>query len=93
MTLLRLPFGLVAWSQPAEPPCDEDDRRRWATLSLAELDVCLLVIAGLTNREAADTRGVALRTQANLLHSASRKLGVQGPTELISRYAHLAHPG
>jgi DNA-binding CsgD family transcriptional regulator len=92
VTVLRLLGGLVAWSQPTDDVTDDEDRQRWATLSMAELDVCLLVIAGLSNRDVAHTRGVTLRTQANLLYSASKKLAVHGRPELISRYAHLAYP-
>ncbi len=53
-------------------------------LSTAERDVALLVADGCSHRDIARSRCASLRTVANQIASAYRKLGVSGRFELIS---------
>jgi DNA-binding CsgD family transcriptional regulator len=56
-----------------------------ATLTPAEREIVGLVALGMTNREIARERGSAMRTVANQLASAYRKLRVGSRFELIAR--------
>lgn len=55
-----------------------------AALSEAEREVVDGVLAGLSNAAIALRRGTSERTVGNQLHSASRKLGVSGRSELVA---------
>lgn len=54
-------------------------------LTRAEREVIALALAGCSNRYIASRRGCALRTVANQLASAYRKLGLSGRRELAAR--------
>lgn len=54
-------------------------------LTEAERDVIALALAGCSNRRIASLRSSALRTVANQLASAYRKLGLSGRRELAAR--------
>lgn len=55
-----------------------------AQLSLAERDVAALIVRGCSNEEIARTRNKSVRTIANQVASAMRKLGVGSRVELSS---------
>ncbi|HEX3596425.1 MAG TPA: helix-turn-helix transcriptional regulator [Polyangiaceae bacterium] len=58
-----------------------------AGLTIAERDVALLVVDGLTNAEIGIQRHTSPRTVANQVAAVFRKLGVHGRLELIRRLA------
>lgn len=58
------------------------DRETVATLTKAELRVAVAVSAGRSNREAAETLSLSVRTVESHLLSVFRKLGVRNRTEL-----------
>ncbi|MCB9618146.1 MAG: helix-turn-helix transcriptional regulator [Sandaracinus sp.] len=58
-----------------------------ARLSAAERDVVVGALEGRSNRELSLARGTSIRTIANQLASAFRKLGVKGRAELAARLA------
>src|SRR5262245_50259691 len=63
------------------------DRR----LPAAEADVVRAAVAGSTNADIARRRGTSVRTVANQLASAFRRLGVSGRAELASLAAQCVH--
>ncbi len=56
-----------------------------APLTDAERDVVMLVLLGLSNQEVAERRACSVRTVANQLASAYRKLEVGSRGELVAR--------
>jgi len=67
----------------------------WSTeeksaLTDAELANIRLVIEGRTNRAIASARGVSVRTVANQLATAYRKLGVASRFELLAKVRRLS---
>lgn len=76
---------LFSWDvQQGAPPATDDPRH---SLSPSEHEVLAKVVAGATNREIAEARGVSERTVANQMASLLRKLGATSRFELIHRYA------
>jgi DNA-binding CsgD family transcriptional regulator len=57
-------------------------------LTAAENEVLACAAAGLSNAEIARRRGKSLRTIANQLASAYRKLGVSGRQEVLAQLNH-----
>ena len=55
-------------------------------LTSRELEVVRAVVAGASNREAADRAGVSVRTVENQLLAAYRKLGVRNRRELAALF-------
>jgi DNA-binding CsgD family transcriptional regulator len=53
------------------------------TLTAAEREVVRLVVTGKSNAQIARARGVAVRTVANQVAAAMRKLGASSRTDLI----------
>jgi DNA-binding CsgD family transcriptional regulator len=56
-------------------------------LTAAEHEVALAVARGGSNREIAEARGASVRTVANQVASACRKLGVRNRRELAAELA------
>ncbi|MCA9599922.1 MAG: helix-turn-helix transcriptional regulator [Myxococcales bacterium] len=80
--VLRLGLGrLAALSLPASKP------EQVAALSPAEREVVRLALGGFGNGEIAELRQTSLRTVANQLASAYKKLGVSGRSELANKLA------
>ncbi len=69
--------AVVIFSYPIE-------HRLLAGLTEAERDVVLGVLQGLSNKEIASARRRSVRTVANQLTCAFRKLGVQSRRELVA---------
>jgi DNA-binding NarL/FixJ family response regulator len=59
------------------------------SLSEAERDVAIVVLAGMSNTEIAVARGTSTRTVANQVASLLRKLGVRSRTEAVAALARL----
>src|SRR5687768_6985552 len=70
------PDTFAILSFPAGDPALPD------TLSAAEKEVCVLLLAGATNAEVAERRRTAVRTVANQVASILRKLGAGSRSEL-----------
>jgi DNA-binding CsgD family transcriptional regulator len=70
------PDTFAILSFPAGDPALPD------SLSAAEKEVCLLLLAGATNAEVAERRRTAVRTVANQVASILRKLGAGSRSEL-----------
>lgn len=68
-------------SYPAAPPALP------ASLTASERGVATGLLAGLSNREIALSRGVAVRTVANQVASVLRKAGVRSRFELARKHA------
>jgi DNA-binding NarL/FixJ family response regulator len=93
--LASLPFGLRAsrvtidgedlavFSFPLPPPTLPN------SLSVAECDVAIAVLEGLSNTEIARARGTSTRTVANQVASLLKKLGVRSRTEAAAALARL----
>ena len=62
--------------------CPMDELPLPDSLSAAEKEVCLLLLAGATNAEVAERRRTAVRTVANQVASILRKLGAGSRSEL-----------
>jgi len=75
---------LFSWDVQQAPPATDDPRH---SLSPSEHEVLAKVVAGATNREIAEARGVSERTVANQMASLLRKLRATSRFELIHRYA------
>lgn len=71
---------LVVFTYPAAAP------QLPRSLTTAEREVLLEVLAGHSNKVIAAHRSTSTRTVANLLARAFRKLGVHGRAELLARY-------
>lgn len=69
----------LSWSTDGRPP-----------LTAAELGSIRGVLEGRKNREIAAARGVSVRTVANQLASAYRKLGVASRFELLAKARRLS---
>lgn len=68
----------------AERPLVRGDYDGWARLTRAERETASLAAKGLSNRGIAQHRGTALRTVANQLAAAYRKLRIAGRRELCA---------
>lgn len=68
-------------SYPAAPPALP------GSLTASERGVASSLLAGLSNRQIAVSRGVAVRTVANQVASVLRKAGVRSRFELARKYA------
>ena len=75
-----LPDGTVLVSFPLDGPTSNPID----ALTEAERAVAVLVLSGLDNAEVARLRGTSVRTVANLLARAFRKLGVTSRAELAA---------
>lgn len=73
--------GLLVLSYPVPSP------RLPHSLTSAEREVALALLAGRSNRAIAQARGTAERTVANQVAAIYRKLGVRSRTELGRRLA------
>jgi DNA-binding NarL/FixJ family response regulator len=56
-------------------------------LTLAELEVALAVVRGLSNAAIAKSRGASVRTVANQLAAIMKKLSVSSRAELAARFS------
>lgn len=71
-------YVLLSWSKDSAP-----------VLTEAETAVVLLAMAGRRNNEIASERNVSVRTVANQLASAYRKLGVRSRFDLAAKCREL----
>jgi DNA-binding NarL/FixJ family response regulator len=71
----------IVLSFPAEAPALPE------SLTTTEQAITAGLLAGLSNREIALSRGVAVRTVANQVASVLRKAGVRSRFELARKYA------
>jgi DNA-binding CsgD family transcriptional regulator len=77
---------IVLFSFPVAPLPQRD------TLTSAEREVVDLALRGESNAEVARSRGTSVRTVANQMASAFRKLGIGSRGELIGRFARATAP-
>lgn len=77
-------YAVVAAS-PDEVPPDAGDIALPAHLTAAEVDVVRAILRGASNLDIARRRGRSIRTVANQVASAFRKLGVSSRRELYAR--------
>jgi DNA-binding CsgD family transcriptional regulator len=95
MTIVRLSSGLIMWSQPLACEHEQEQehvdvrRSRFFTLTMAEVQVCLLAMRGLDNPSIAAFRGTSPRTVAVLMARVFCKLRIGGRSELIAKYAEI----